>query len=106
MFVAMLYVATGKTSWVLIGLVLAVAGAFLASQRPAVRATAASSNWLDAFNPEVIDRDGGSYQLVQGIFGLAQGGLIGTGLGPGPPVHHPARAERLHPRRASARSSG
>ena len=32
MFVAMLYVATGKTSWVLIGVILAAAGAFLASR--------------------------------------------------------------------------
>ena len=47
------------------------------------------TNWLDAFNPEVIDADGGSYQLVQGIFGLAQGGLIGTGLGQGRPYLTP-----------------
>ena len=43
------------------------------------------ANWLDAFNPEIIERSGGSYQLVQGIFGLAQGGLFGTGLGQGRP---------------------
>ena len=88
MFVAMLYVATGKTSWVLIGVVLAAAGAFLASRvLPYVGGRFA--NWLDAFNPEVIERSGGSYQLVQGIFGLAQGGLIGTGLGQGRPYITP-----------------
>jgi cell division protein FtsW (lipid II flippase) len=88
MFVAMLYVATGKTSWVVIGVVLAAAGAFLASRvLPYVGGRFA--NWLDAFNPEVIDRSGGSYQLVQGIFGLAQGGLIGTGLGQGRPYITP-----------------
>jgi cell division protein FtsW (lipid II flippase) len=88
MFVAMLYVATGKTSWVLIGVVLAAGGAFLASRvLPYVGGRFA--NWLDAFNPEVIDRDGGSYQLVQGIFGLSQGGLIGTGLGQGRPYITP-----------------
>ena len=88
MFVAMLYVATGKTSWVVIGVVLAAAGAFLASRvLPYVYGRFA--NWLDAFNPEVIDRDGGSYQLVQGIFGLAQGGLVGTGLGQGRPYITP-----------------
>ncbi|MFF0910705.1 FtsW/RodA/SpoVE family cell cycle protein [Microbacterium enclense] len=88
MFVAMLYVATGKTSWVLIGVVLAATGAFLASRvLPYVQGRFA--NWLDAFNPEVIDRDGGSFQLVQGIFGLAQGGLFGTGLGLGRPAITP-----------------
>jgi cell division protein FtsW (lipid II flippase) len=84
MFVAMLYVATGKTSWVLLGLGLAVAGALLASQ-VLTYVGWRFTNWLDAFNPAIIDRDGGSYQLVQGLFGLAQGGLLGTGLGRGRP---------------------
>ncbi len=84
MFIAMLYVATGKTSWVLIGLALVVAGAFAATQiLPYVRGRFV--NWLDPFNPEVMDAVGGSYQLVQGLFGLAHGGLIGTGLGQGRP---------------------
>ncbi|WP_322410544.1 FtsW/RodA/SpoVE family cell cycle protein [Microbacterium invictum] len=84
MFVAMLYVATGKTSWVLIGVTLAASGAFLASRvLPYVGGRFA--NWLNAFDPEIIERSGGSYQLVQGIFGLAHGGLIGTGLGQGRP---------------------
>ncbi|GAA1955220.1 FtsW/RodA/SpoVE family cell cycle protein [Microbacterium deminutum] len=88
MFVAMLYVATGKTSWVLIGVVLAALGAFLASRvLPYVGGRFA--NWLDAFNPAIIERPGGSYQLVQGIFGLAQGGLAGTGLGQGRPYITP-----------------
>ncbi len=86
MFVAMLYVATGKTSWVLIGVVLAGGGAFLAS-RVLPYVGARFSNWLDAFNPDLIN--GSSYQLVQGIFGLAQGGLIGTGLGQGRPYLTP-----------------
>jgi len=88
MFVAMLYVATGKTSWVLLGVVLAAAGAFLAS-RVLPYVGGRFSNWLDAFNPDVIERSGGSYQLVQGIFGLAQGGIIGTGLGQGRPYITP-----------------
>ena len=82
MFVAMLYVATGKTSWVLIGVVLAAAGAVLASQvLPYVQGR--FRNWLDAFNPDLMD--GSSFQLVTGIFGMAQGGLLGTGLGQGRP---------------------
>ncbi|HWI32614.1 MAG TPA: FtsW/RodA/SpoVE family cell cycle protein [Microbacterium sp.] len=88
MFVAMLYIATGKTSWVVLGVGLAVAGALLASQVLSY-VGGRFANWLDAFNPEIIDRTGGSYQLVQGIFGLAQGGLIGTGLGQGRPYLTP-----------------
>jgi cell division protein FtsW (lipid II flippase) len=88
MFVAMLYVATGKTSWVLIGVALAAVGALIASQVLSY-VNGRFTNWLDAFNPEVIEADGGSYQLVQGIFGLAQGGLLGTGLGQGRPYLTP-----------------
>ncbi|WP_404430226.1 FtsW/RodA/SpoVE family cell cycle protein [Microbacterium lacus] len=82
MFIAMLYVATGKTSWVLIGVVLVVVGGFLASRvLPYVQSR--FTNWLDPFNPDTIN--GSSFQLVNGLFGLAQGGLVGTGLGQGRP---------------------
>ncbi|WP_405374607.1 MULTISPECIES: FtsW/RodA/SpoVE family cell cycle protein [unclassified Microbacterium] len=82
MFIGVLYVATGKASWAILGVLLAVAGALAASQvLPYVGAR--FSNWLDAFNPEYVN--GSSYQLVSGIFGLAHGGLIGTGLGLGRP---------------------
>ncbi|MDT0157780.1 FtsW/RodA/SpoVE family cell cycle protein [Microbacterium sp. ARD32] len=84
MFIAMLYVATGKTSWVLIGLVGVGAGAFLAT-RVLAYVQRRFTNWLDAFNPDIISARGGSYQLVEGIFGLAHGGLIGTGWGQGRP---------------------
>ncbi|OJX67720.1 MAG: cell division protein FtsW [Micrococcales bacterium 72-143] len=84
LFLVMLYVATGRGSWILIGLALFAAGGWLATRMlPYVQGRFA--NWLDAFNPEIYDREGGSYQLVQGIFGLADGGLIGTGLGQGRP---------------------
>lgn len=82
MFIAMLYVATGKASWAILGVLLAVAGALAASQiLPYVASR--FSNWLDAFNPDYIN--GSSFQLVSGIFGLAHGGLIGTGWGMGRP---------------------
>jgi cell division protein FtsW (lipid II flippase) len=80
----MLYVATGRASWILIGLALFFGGAFAASQLlPYVGAR--FNAWLDAFNPDIYDQIGGSYQLVQGLFGLANGGLVGTGLGRGRP---------------------
>ena len=88
MFVAMLYVATGKTSWVLLGLGLAVAGAVIAAQTLTYVGWR-FNNWLNAFDPEVIQADGGSYQLVNGLFGMAHGGLIGTGLGEGRPYLTP-----------------
>jgi len=88
LFVAMIYVATGKTSWVIIGLAMVVAGVLAAAQVLSY-VQGRFTNWLDAFNPEVIDAQGGSYQLVQGIFGLAHGGLLGTGLGQGRPALTP-----------------
>ncbi|HAQ59921.1 MAG TPA: cell division protein FtsW [Microbacterium sp.] len=88
MFIAMLYTATGRTSWVVIGLGLAGAGVFIASQVMTYVGSRISA-WWHAFDPEVMERTAGSYQLVQGIFGLAQGGLIGTGLGQGRPYLTP-----------------
>ena len=82
MFVAMLYVATGKTSWVVIGLTLVAIGVALATTvLPYVQAR--FTNWLHPFDPDTINDS--SYQLASGIFGLAHGGLIGTGLGHGRP---------------------
>ncbi|GAA2176488.1 hypothetical protein GCM10009846_30510 [Agrococcus versicolor] len=158
LFTVMLYVATGRRSWILIGLVLvafaggllwlltrgeaewmqrvgigvivlaivAITGSFavMALQRwragdgigwivtgglsaaaglvvavlllrldPAMleglgigRVEARVEGWLRAFDQDVFERQSGSsYQLVQGIFGMAAGGLIGTGLGLGRP---------------------
>ena len=84
LFLVMLYVATGRLSWVLLGLAMFLGGAFVAS-RTLDYVNGRINNWLDAFNPAVYNADGGSYQLVQGLFGLAHGGLIGTGWGQGRP---------------------
>ncbi|WP_022872664.1 FtsW/RodA/SpoVE family cell cycle protein [Nesterenkonia alba] len=85
LFVAVIYVATSRFSWIAIGGVLVAAGAALAygfvphfRQRVEI--------WLNAFDQDIYDREiGGSHQLVQGMFGLANGGLTGTGLGSGSP---------------------
>lgn len=84
MFVAMLYVATGQKSWIAIGIMFFACGAVLAS---AVFSHVGNRvhAWLHAFDPDVYNATGGSYQLVQGIFGLSTGGLLGTGLGQGHP---------------------
>jgi len=84
LFLVMLYVATSRISWVILGLLPIVGGAVVASQvLPYVHDRFA--NWLSPFSQNVYDAQGGSFQLVQGLFGLAQGGLIGTGLGQGQP---------------------
>jgi cell division protein FtsW (lipid II flippase) len=85
LFLVMLYVATGRTSWVLIGVGLFLGGALLASQTLDYVGNR-FANWLEPFSAERYGADpGGSYQLVQGLFGLAHGGLLGTGLGQGMP---------------------
>ncbi|SEH62294.1 MULTISPECIES: FtsW/RodA/SpoVE family cell cycle protein [unclassified Leifsonia] len=84
LFLVMLYVATARISWVVLGLLLIVGGAVVASQvLPYVHDRFA--NWLSPFSQGVYNAQGGSFQLVQGLFGLAHGGLIGTGLGQGQP---------------------
>ena len=84
-FVAMLYVATERVSWVIIGLVLFAAAAvtaFFLFDHVAARVDI----WINALDPEVYSRSpGGSGQVVQGLFGMASGGLMGTGWGHGYP---------------------
>jgi cell division protein FtsW (lipid II flippase) len=89
MFVAMLYVATGRTSWIVLGLLLAGVGAWAASQVLSY-VQGRIHNWIYAFQGNLYDQPGGSFQIVRGIFGLAHGGLFGTGLGQGRPDLTPA----------------
>lgn len=84
LFMAMIYLATSRVSWIILGLVLVAVGGLLAVNtisHVGLRVDA----WLNAFDPEVYNRGAGSYQIVQGLFGLASGGLVGTGLGGGRP---------------------
>ena len=81
-FVALLYVATERLSWLLIGVVLFLSGSFVAwTLFGHVRERV--DIWLNAFAPRNVGDD--SYQLVQGLFGLGTGGLLGKGLGQGRP---------------------
>ena len=84
LFLVMIYVATGRLSWVMLGLTLFLGGAIAASSTLGYVNNRFAA-WLGAFEQQNYDAIGGSYQLVQGIFGLANGGLIGTGLGQGRP---------------------
>lgn len=84
LFVSMLYVATDRLSWIVIGGLLALAGGFAAFQLfPHV--TARFNVWLNAMDPAVYEAQFGSYQVVQGNLGMASGGLFGSGLGQGYP---------------------
>ncbi len=86
-FVALLFVATGRATYLVAGAALISAGAVAAVtsfSHVAVRVEA----WLHPFD----DYAAGGYQVAQGIFALAEGGLIGTGLGSGSPWLIPAAA--------------
>ncbi|MET7753700.1 FtsW/RodA/SpoVE family cell cycle protein [Streptomyces sp. NPDC005389] len=80
LFVIMLYVATGRTGWIAVGLVLAAAGAFLVgSLEPHVHSRV--QDWLDPFAS--IRAGDGPGQLAQSLFSFAAGGMLGSGLGLG-----------------------
>ncbi|RSX52216.1 cell division protein FtsW [Bifidobacterium goeldii] len=85
MFVAMLYVATGRKSWILIGFVAFAAGAVVAASVFSHVGSRVDA-WLHPFSDYEYNRPGGSWQLVSGIFGMAAGGMTGTGLGQGQPA--------------------
>jgi cell division protein FtsW (lipid II flippase) len=87
LFVAMLYLATSRTSWLLIGFLMFVAGAFLASQLFG-HVGERFNVWLHPFSAANL-ADGNSFQTLQGLYGMANGGLLGKGLGGGQPYITP-----------------
>lgn len=84
LFLSMLYLATGRIGWIILGVGLFLAGGLIASQTLEYVGNR-FSNWLNPF----ADPQGASYQLVQGLFGMANGGMTGTGLGQGFPGDTP-----------------
>ncbi len=81
LFVAMLYVATERVSWIAIGMLLFSAGAYAAFLLFGHVQTRVLL-WLHTFSPEALQR---SDQLAKGLMGMASGGMFGTGLGRGRP---------------------
>lgn len=79
-FLALLYVATGRLSFPLVGLGLFLLGGwFLATHVSHVEARIEA--WEHPFNDKLYGTPGGSYQLAQALFAQADGGLLGTGFG-------------------------
>jgi cell division protein FtsW (lipid II flippase) len=84
-FLVVVYLATQRFSWVVIGLALFALGsvaAYFVFAHVRVRV----QTWLDPF----ADPEGSGYQMVQSLFSFATGGIFGTGLGNGQPDTVPA----------------
>jgi cell division protein FtsW (lipid II flippase) len=86
LFVAMIYVATQRTSWLLIGFLLFLGGAWVASTIFG-HVGARFTDWLHPFAGNNATHS--AYQLVQGLEGMGYGGIFGSGLGHGQPFWTP-----------------
>lgn len=80
MFIAVLYLATGQRTWLAAGAVLFAIGSVTAWALFGHVQTRVEI-WLHPFE----HADTAGYQVVQAMYGLATGGLFGTGLGDGFP---------------------
>jgi cell division protein FtsW (lipid II flippase) len=82
-FIVMLWVATGRWAYLVLGLILFAIGAYvgyLVFSHVQLRVDA----WIHAMDPNKVADEG--YQLSQGWFAFASGGMVGTGLGLGSPT--------------------
>jgi cell division protein FtsW (lipid II flippase) len=76
----LLYVATERAAWVVLGLIMFSGGAIVA-WKLFTHVQTRVQNWVDPF----ADASGDGYQIVQSLFGLGTGGIFGAGLGAGRP---------------------
>ncbi|VXC41713.1 FtsW/RodA/SpoVE family cell cycle protein [Nocardioides sp. AX2bis] len=86
LFLVMLYVATERPGWLVVGSALFFGGAAVAYKLFG-HVQNRVNIWLDPL--AYFDESPGSGQLVEGLFGMAWGGLIGRGLGQGSPERVP-----------------
>ncbi len=84
LFLVMLYIATERPGWLLVGSTLFVAGAATAYQLFSHVQTRVDV-WIDPLE----HYDGRGYQIAESMFGMAWGGLLGRGLGNGSPERIP-----------------
>ena len=79
-FLAMLYVATNRLSFPIIGLLIFALGAwFIGKHTPHVHDRIDA--WQHPFNAALYNRTGGSFQIAQSVFAQADGGVFGRGFG-------------------------
>ena len=81
LFLVMLYVATERPGWLVVGWRRSSSPGAYAGYLLFSHVQARVNAWLDPFDP-----DANSYQIVQGMYGMAWGGLVGRGLGQGDPT--------------------
>jgi cell division protein FtsW (lipid II flippase) len=86
LFLVMLYVATERPGWLVVGALLFFGGAALAYQLFG-HVQNRVNIWLDPM--AYFDKSPGSGQIVEALFGMAWGGLIGRGFGGGSPDRVP-----------------
>lgn len=82
-FVALLYVATERVSWLIVGTLLFFGGAVVA-WRLFGHVQARVSAWLDPFADPAANG-----QIIEALYGFSYGGILGTGLGQGRPERIP-----------------
>lgn len=80
-FLLLTYTATGRLSYVVLGIVFFLAGGYV-MYRVVGHVATRIDIWLDPFD----DAAGAGYQVVQSLYAFARGGLLGTGLGAGLPT--------------------
>ncbi|MDH2412775.1 FtsW/RodA/SpoVE family cell cycle protein [Nocardioides sp. CER19] len=92
LFIVMLYVSTERAGWLVVGGFLFAAGVtatyvLSGSIGFLVHVRNRFDIWLNPM--EYYDRTPGSFQLVEGLFGMSWGGLLGRGFGEGRPTRVP-----------------
>ena len=92
-FLVVVYLATQRFSWVVLGLALFALGAL-----PRTRCSPMSGFACRLGPDPFADPDNTGDQIVQSLFGFATGGIFGTGLGNGQPEHRACCGNRFHHR--------
>lgn len=79
-FLALLYVATNRVSYVVLGLTMFIVG-FMFFGSTVGHVEARIDIWQHPLSGELYHAEGGSYQIAQGMFTMADGGVLGSGFG-------------------------